>query len=112
MEDCREPCLATGICHQASIHDNWYGILTDGRNWHAYAYPHTWQSVGELVREPRIFLHEGDAAWFRTLDWRMRRARFAIKTPRQSVAEVRARIAVFLDLGMSFQWNSRLDVPV
>ena len=44
-----------------SIHDSWYGILTDGRHWHAYAYPHTWQSVGELVREPRIFLHEGEA---------------------------------------------------
>ena len=42
-------------------HDNWYGILTDGRNWHVYAYPHTYQSVGESVIEPKHFLNEGES---------------------------------------------------
>lgn len=37
----------------------------------------------------------------RNLDWRVRRARFEMKAPRQSVAEVRAKIAVLLGSGMS-----------
>jgi len=41
--------------------DNWYGILTDGRSWHAYAYPHRHQSVGEIVGEPQLFLNEGES---------------------------------------------------
>ncbi len=37
---------------------NWMGIVTDGRNWHLYEYPHKYQSMGRSVGSARHFMNE------------------------------------------------------
>ena len=40
------------------VHDDWHGILTDGRNWHVYKYPHRWGSEGREYCPPKRFTNE------------------------------------------------------